>query len=77
MRGCRDADQEADVEARIVVEEMVENATMGALVKLIGLGPRGRRALLRLIHAGDLMLQTNEKISLDTVVGRAGGYRHD
>lgn len=77
IRGCRDADPEPDEEARIVVDEMVADATIRALVKLIGMGPRGLRALVRLIGAGDLVLLSNEKISHDALVRRAGGYLHD
>lgn len=76
IRGCRDADPEPDEEARIVVNEMVADATIRALVKLIGMGPRGLRALVRLIGAGDLVLLSNEKISHDALVRRAGGYLH-
>lgn len=72
MRGCRDADDDADVEARAVVEGFGGEASLQVLVNLIGMGPRGFRAFVRLIRSGDLALAREEKISHDSMVVRRG-----
>ena len=76
MRGCRDADTDADTDARAVVAEMMRDATLKELTQLIGMGPRGFRALVRLIGSGELTLLQEEKISKDTQVTRGDG-RYD
>lgn len=68
MRGCRDADTMADTEARAVICAMQEASTIRNLVDLIGMGPRGFRALVRLIRAGVLTMLADEKISHESRV---------
>lgn len=74
MRGCRDADPQVDKEALVVVSAMTSAMTMRSLTDLIGMGPRGMRALVRLIGAGHLVLRANEKITHETVVHRGGAH---
>jgi hypothetical protein len=63
MRGCRDADAMADSEAMALVSEMQEASTIRDLVDLIGMGPRGFRAIVRLIRTEVLIMLADEKIS--------------
>ena len=68
LRGCRDADTMADTEARAVVCEMQEASTIRNLVDLIGMGPRGFRAIVRLIRTEVLIMLADEKISHESRV---------
>ncbi|MFN4153494.1 MAG: hypothetical protein ACK4HF_02465 [Paracoccaceae bacterium] len=76
MRGCRDADAPADAEACAVIEPLEGAATLRALTELVGMGPRGFRALVRKISSGELVLLHDEKIFHDSWV-RRGGAQHD
>jgi len=76
MRGCRDADAMADAKAMALVREMQEASTIRDLVDLIGMGPRGFRAIVRLIRTEVLTMLTDEKISHDSHV-RLAEVRHD
>jgi hypothetical protein len=75
FRGCRDADVQADDEARAVAAEIDGHITLRELVELIGMGPRGFRALVRLIYSEELVLVANTKINHDAFV-RLGGREH-
>ncbi|UOA14971.1 hypothetical protein [Sulfitobacter dubius] len=68
MRACRDADKEADTEASTAAASIDEPTTLAQLTNIIGLGPRGFRALVRMIQAGDLIMKVEEKISHDSLV---------
>jgi hypothetical protein len=68
MRGCRDADTAADMEALTVASEMQEPSTIQSLVDLIGMGPRGFRAIIRLIRCEVLTMLADEKISHESRV---------
>lgn len=68
MRGCRDADGEADFEAVRAASNGTGPATLAKLTEVIGLGPRGFRALVRMIRSGDLIMQKHEKITHGSVV---------
>lgn len=63
MRGCRDADLVADSEAQIVVDEHSGVILLSSLVEAMAMGPRGFRALVRLIASGGLEVCEDEKIS--------------
>lgn len=56
MRGCRDADEEADFAAVRVADSITQPTTIKQLVAMIGLGPRGFRALVRMIRSEDLIM---------------------
>lgn len=73
MRGCRDIDPMADSEALIAIKEFPDVTALRLLVEMIGMGPRGFRALVRLIQSGNLVLMSNEKISHESLVMRVGG----
>lgn len=70
IRGCRDRDAEADARAAEVVAAMTGPMQLRALAGQIGLGPRGFRALVRLIKPGRLRTVNHERIGLDTIVER-------
>jgi hypothetical protein len=76
MRGCRDADAMADAEAMALVSEMQESSTIRDLVDLIGMGPRGFRAIVRLIRTEVLIMLADEKISHESRVALAE-VQHD
>ncbi|MEP2659264.1 MAG: hypothetical protein ABJH07_26420 [Sedimentitalea sp.] len=69
--GCRDADPEVDIIAQTVTYDLIAKTPIQNLVDEINRGPRGFRAVVRLIWAGVLELQNNEKITHQTVVLRA------
>lgn len=75
MRGCRDTEPEVDCEARIVVDELSDATSVRVLVDRIGMGPRGFRALVRLIQSGVLVMIEVEKITYESRV-RRGGANH-
>ena len=68
FRGCRDADPDVDIIALTVVSKLAEDMPLKTLVAEINRGPRGFRALVRLIRSGVLQLKIEEKISLETIV---------
>lgn len=70
FRGCRDADPEVDALALAVVIELAGEAPLLSLVAEINRGPRGFRALVRLIRSGMLQLVCAEKITPTTRVMR-------
>ncbi|MGJ8545242.1 MAG: hypothetical protein ACSHWZ_07335 [Sulfitobacter sp.] len=71
FRGCRDADPEVDIIAQTVAFDLIAETPIQNLVDEINRGPRGFRAVVRLIWSGVLKLQNNEKITHQTVVLRA------
>ena len=70
FRGCRDADPEADALALAVVTDLSGDVPLQSLVAEINRGPRGFRALVRLIRQGILRLAQEEKIKPTTLVIR-------
>lgn len=68
FRGCRDLEPEVDAIALTVASELVGEMSLQALVAEVNRGPRGFRALVRLIQSGVLQLKNEEKISFSTVV---------
>jgi len=68
FRGCRDTDPEVDALAREVVETLLGETSLQDLVAEIHRGPRGFRALVRLIRSGLLRMVLEEKISHSTLV---------
>lgn len=72
LRGCRDKEDDVDAIALTVVADLSLKATLNELVNLINRGPRGFRALVRLIGSGHLVLSKHEKISRDSVVVQGG-----
>ena len=73
IRGCRDADPEVDALALEVVEALTGTASLQDLVGEINRGPRGFRALVRLIGSGQLRMIEEQRISQATVVMRGDG----
>lgn len=73
FRGCRDADPEVDALAAEVVEALDGEAPLQRLVGEINRGPRGFRALVRLIRSGRLRMVSAEKIAQTTLVTRGEG----
>jgi hypothetical protein len=76
IRGCRDEEGDVDAIALTVVADVTSKATLDELIRQINRGPRGFRALVRLIGSGHLVLWKHEKISRDSVVVR-GVATHD
>lgn len=70
FRGCRDADPEVDALALAVVSDLSCEVPLLGLVAEINRGPRGFRALVRLIRSGMLRLVCAEKITPKTRVIR-------
>lgn len=68
FRGCRDLEPEVDNIAQTVASQIVGEVSLQALVAEINRGPRGFRALVRLIQSEVLRLSNEEKISFSTVV---------
>ena len=62
-----------DALAHEIVEALPEEASLQDLVTDINRGPRGFRALVRLIRSGQLWMVREEKISHATLVARGEG----
>ncbi|ULB10227.1 hypothetical protein ORIO_09955 [Cereibacter azotoformans] len=75
FRGCRDADPEVDALAAEVVAALDGEAPLQKLVGEINRGPRGFRALVRLLRSGQLRMVSEEKISHATRVARGRAVR--
>jgi hypothetical protein len=76
IRGSRDEEADVDAIALSVVADFSSKVKLEELVGQINRGPRGFRALVRLIGSGHLVLRKHEKISRDSVVVR-GKATHD
>jgi hypothetical protein len=76
IRGCRDEEADVDAIAFTVVADVTSKVKLEELVCQVNRGPRGFRALVRLIGSGHLILRKHEKISRESVVVR-GRATHD
>ena len=70
LHEMRRPDPEADAAARSVMSEIVASVQIRDLVSAIGLGPRGFRALVRLIRSRELGLINNARIDHEAYICR-------
>jgi len=71
FRGCRDAEDDVDAIARSVVDRLDGEVSIQALVDEVNRGPRGFRAIVRLISSRRLKMKRKEKITFSTIVYHA------
>ncbi|PWE49080.1 hypothetical protein DEM26_14570 [Thioclava sp. NG1] len=72
FRSVREVDDEADSIAATVARNLFSPVKMSALIEEIGLGPRGFKALVRLVQRGALRQVCDGGIGLETLV--SGGH---
>ncbi|WP_136685463.1 hypothetical protein [Falsirhodobacter xinxiangensis] len=75
LHGVRRADPEADMRAEDVVDAMSGIVSLSELSDRVGLGPRGTRAVVRLIRTFHLKLVQHEKIEPHSLVFKAKSVR--
>lgn len=75
MHGMRQSQPEADIAAERVISEMTGIAVIEDLVRRIGMGADGYRAVVRLIRRHRLRLLDHVRIGYQTAVYAAPGYR--
>ena len=75
FHGMRHPDPEADEAAAAVIAPLLGAVSLAELTSRIGLGPRGLRALIRRIAAGELRCLARERITPQTRVRRTGALQ--